>query len=320
MNVSLERLWVSFQNSNAFRQFAKQGAGYRFARSRGYRKLDMARRYLATYYQCRKRPALFQDVRTYCMFIGHNKSGTSMIGALLDAHPNVILADEVDALQYVSAGFSRDQIYHLLLKGSRREAMKGRVTARRVQAYSYWVPGQWQGRYSQLQVIGDSTSGTSTRRFAKDPDLLQRLQNVMTGVDVKFIQVIRNPYDPISYMMVRGKRTFQNAIEHYFTSCEMLVDMRQRLDPARLFAVKYEDFVGRPETYLAALGRFLGIETSDDYLKACAGILHQTPDQNRHMVAWDDRWIEVVKNKIEQFDFLQGYSFEQPDARIPGYN
>jgi hypothetical protein len=233
-----------------------------------------------------------------------------MLGSLLDAHPNAMIADGVDALQYVSAGFSRDQLYHLLLKGSRREAMKGRVTARRVTPYSFLVPGQWQGRYRRLQVIGDTTSETATRRFAKEPSLLHELHKMIGEGSTKFIQVVRNPYDPISYMMVRGKRTFENAIERYFTVCEMLAELRRHLNGSELLTVRYEDVIHQPEGSLAGVCRFLGIEGSDDYLKACAGILFKTPDQSRRMVEWNSKWIGEVESGMERFDFLEGYSFE----------
>ncbi len=311
MYRTYERVWVSFLNSNGFRRFAKQGVGSLVFRSPAYRRLHLAKNYLASYYDCLRDPTAFADVKTFCLFVGHNKSGTSLIGSLLDAHPNVILADEVHALEYVSAGFRRDQLFHILLRGSRREFLKGRVTARRLTPYSYLVPGQWQGRYSTLRVIGDGASGSATQRFAKEPDLLQRVRNAMGAIDVKFIQVIRNPYDPISVMMVRGKRTFENAIDHYFANCDTLVELRKRLDSSSLLAVRYEDFVSQPEIRLSQLCRYLGIEPGDDYLKACGSILHKSPDRNRQMVTWDSRWIGVVKGKMAQYDFLQGYSFER---------
>ncbi|HEX5690403.1 MAG TPA: sulfotransferase, partial [Roseiflexaceae bacterium] len=279
-------------------------------RSDAYRKLNVARRYIVTAYKVRKHAAMFREVQAFCFFVGHNKSGTSMTGALLDAHPDVILSDEEDALQYVPAGFSREQIFHLLLKGSRREAMKGRVTARRLTPYSFEVPGQWQGRYHTLRVIGDSTSGSSTRRLARDPALLEQLQRTMGDTRVKLIQVIRNPYDPISVMMVRGKRSFENACEHYFASCQSLVALRNRLDSAQLLALKYEDFIAEPEMHLTTVCRYLGIAAHEDYINACASILHKEPDRRRTMVPWNDRWIAIVQQQIERYDFLQGYSFE----------
>lgn len=310
MSQNLERLWVGLASSPRLRWLTKGG----LARSAPYRGLNLARRYLLTAYRAHAQPALFQDVRTFCLFVGHNKSGTSMLGALLDAHPNVALADEEDALQYVPAGFSRAQIFHLLLWGARREALKGRVTARRLTPYAYLVPGQWQGRHSTLHVIGDSTAGTSTRRLAQDPRLLGRLEERLGGVELKLVQVIRNPYDPISVMIVRGRRSFEGAIEHYFAHCGALVELRRRLGPARLHAVRHEEFVHSPEQGLAALCRFLGVEPSADYLRACAGILRSAPDTHRDMVPWDARRIALVQRRIEQYDFLRGYSFEGHSA------
>ena len=311
MEKNLERIWTSFLDSNAFRRFSKRGIGSAIFRSKAYRKIHLQLNNVSSYYQCMRYPSVFKDVKTFCVFIGHNKSGTSMIGSLLDAHPNVILADEVDALEYVSAGFRRDQIFHILLRGSHREFLKGRVTARRLKPYSYLVPSQWQGRYTKLQVIGDSTSGSSTQKFARDPDLLRRLERLMPGVDVKFIQVIRNPFDPISIMMVRGNRSFENAIEYYFSSCETLRDLRKRISGSNLLAVRYEDFINHAGSDLAGICQFLGIEASDDYLKACKSILFQNPEKSRHVVKWEDKWVKMVEEKIEQFDFLQGYSFER---------
>ena len=309
MNDSLERAWTSLLNSDQFRRLAKQGSASRLFRSQAYRKLNLARRYSISYYASRKTPDRFQDVKAFCVFVGHNKSGSSMIGSLLDAHPNAIFADEADALQYVPAGFSRDQIFHLLLKGSRREAIKGRVTARRLQPYSFLVPGQWQGRYSRLLVIGDTTTGTTTQRLAGDADLLHRVQNVMQAVQVKFIHVIRNPYDPIGVLMVRGRRTFENALGHYFANCETLVKLRAQTDSSNLLAVRYEDFVHQAPSHLAHICQFLGIEASGDYLQACANILYQSPDRRRHLAEWNLERIEAVSSKMARYDFLDGYSF-----------
>jgi hypothetical protein len=311
MYDAFERTWVSLIDSDRFRRFTKRGAGASFFRTGAYQRLRLAKHYLTSYYADLKAPALFKDVETFCLFIGHNKSGTSMLGSLLDAHPNAILSDEAGALDYVSAGFGREQLFHLLVRSSRREFMKGRITARRLTPYSYLVPGQWQGRYRTLRVVGDGAAGSTTRKFAATPALLPQLQKVMGPVRVKFIQVIRNPYDPISVSIVRGGRSFEEAIEHYFTNCETLVTLRQQLDESTLLALRYEEFVIQPESNLARLCHYLGIEADDEYLQACLSILHPAPDQNRQMTAWESKWIDAVREKIEQFDFLEGYSFAE---------
>ncbi|MDP1546582.1 MAG: sulfotransferase [Anaerolineales bacterium] len=299
------------QNPSRIRRFIKKGAGSVVFRSQAYRRLLLFKHFIASSYAAMRAPHLFDDVQTYCMFVGHNKSGTSMVGALLDAHPDAIISDEAEALQFVRAGFSRNQIFHLLLRRSHKEFHKGRVTARSLQSYSYLVPDQWQGRYRSLRVIGDSTAGSSTRMIAAESGMLNQLAGIMRGVNVKFIQTIRNPYDPISVMMVRGRRSFENAIGMYFSHCETLAQLHQRFDEEQLHMVRYEDFVRESELQLAELCRFLGLSADTDYLKACASILHDTPQTSRQMVQWDARHIKQVAREMERFDFLKGYHFEE---------
>jgi hypothetical protein len=300
--------WHAFVDSDSLRWFTKRGPGRPIVRSRAYRRLDLGRRRLRAARATHRDGDRFEHVRTFCCFVGHNKSGTSMLGALLDAHAEIVLADEVDALRYVDAGFGRDELFHVLARGARAEARKGRVTARRLEPYSYAVPGQYQGRSAAPRVVGDSTSGTSTRRLAEDPALFFRCAQMMPGIDVKLIQVIRNPFDPISAMMVRGKRTFENAIEHYFTACTALVDIRRRAGSS-LLPVRYEDFVADPVAGLAGACRFVGVDADDTYLHACAGIIRPQPDRSRDMVPWDQPWIDRVEQRIAAFDFLTGYSY-----------
>lgn len=237
------------------------------------------------------------------------KSGGSMISALLDAHSAAVFSDEADALEFFETGFNRDQLYHIHFRNSRREAEKGRVTARRIGGYSWAVPDQWQGKYQTIRVVGDCTTGASTRALALNPDLLPRLQASMKPAVVKFVHVIRNPYDPIAVMMIRGRRTFENALENYFSSCQMLVGLRDRIPGENLLPVKYEEFVASPKSSLANICGFLGLEANESYLDACAGIVHAV-DRSRQLVEWKPEWIESVRQMIERYDFLQGYTFE----------
>lgn len=309
MPASSEQLWVSIVNSRHFRQLTTSALGASLLNSQAARQISMARRYLTTLYQDRRQPGLFRNLKTFCLFIGHTKSGSSMLGSMLDAHRNAILADGSDALQYVSLGFIKEQLFHILLKCSRREAMKGRVTARRLTPYSFEVPSQWQGRFENLQVIGDTTSETAIRRFAKDPHLFDHLQTMMGHVNVKYVQVIRNPFDPISVMMIRGKRSTENAIDRYFDTCDMLAKARKQLTPSNLLEMRYEDVIYQPQENLIKLCGYLGLQTDEEFVNACTSILHKSPDRTREKVTWDDKWIETVEKKIEQYDFLEGYSF-----------
>jgi hypothetical protein len=310
MNKTLENLWVAALDSNQFRKFARAKVGGKIFTSSIYQQLIAEKNKISTRIACIRQPDLFADVKTFVFFIGHNKSGTSMIGSLLDAHPNAIVADEVGAIHYLSQGFTRDQVFHLLLRGSRRELMKGRVTARRLTPYSYLVPGQWQGRYRVLNVIGDGRAGSTTDLFAKHPQLINQLSNMINGPKIKIIQSIRNPFDVISVMMTRGNRSFENSIAHYFNYCETLVKLRSQLEKSALFPIYYEKFVQTPGKHLGELTGFLGLDQDDTYIKACQSIIHETPVRHRQLVNWNKELIDSVEKRIKNYDFLEGYTFD----------
>jgi hypothetical protein len=283
-------------------------AGSRLLGSRPYRAADTARRFVSTSVRTARDRGRFGDVETLCIFLGHVKSGGTLIGALLDAHPNAAVADEIDVLRYLTAGFSREQIFDLLLKGARREARKGRVTGRRLGPYSLAVPTQWQGRYDVLRVIGESRAGPTTRRFGHDPRLLPRLCERMGHVRTRFIHVVRNPYDPIAAMIVRGRRSFEDASSDYARQCRTLLELRERIDPEDLLTVRYEGFVRAPREGLERVCAFLGLEGSHDYLAACARTVDPMFRPERHRIEWRPQDVDAVRALIEQIPFLGRYA------------
>jgi hypothetical protein len=279
--------------------------------ARVYDTLRMAKRYVTSYYQSRGEGALFDEIQTYCMFVGHARSGGSITGALLDAHPNIVLADEMDVLQHVAAGFNRDQIYHLLISRAQRQSRKGRTKGGRDgKVYSYLVPGQWQGRFDQLRVIGGSKAGFSTQWLARDPTLLPRLRQTLGSVEVKIIQIIRNPFDTISTMNIRAGRLLEDGIERYFANCETIAGIQRQVGADAMLSVKHEELVNQPHVQIAQLCRFLSVPAPSDYLDACAGILYSSPAKSRQKIAWRPELVDTVRRRIEQYDFLSGYTYD----------
>ncbi|HEY3671111.1 MAG TPA: sulfotransferase [Acidimicrobiia bacterium] len=302
--------WAAFADSDAFRTLTKRGPGRALLRSRPVSELDLIRKRLHTTRRSDHASEHFDRVTTFCAFVGHNKSGSSLCSALLDAHPEIVLSDEVDLLRYVERGFRRDQLFALAARGARAEARKGRITARRLEPYSYAVAGGSQGRAPQPRVVGDSTTGTSTRRFGSDPYLWTRITVEVRPARATLLHVIRNPFDPISVMMVRGHRSFANSIDHYFDACETLARIRRQVAPSQFHEVRYEDLVATPRDTLRAMCTFLGVGTTASYLDACAAVVAPRPAPRRAMVEWTQPWITTVEDRIAEHDFLKGYSYD----------
>jgi hypothetical protein len=245
----------------------------------------------------------FKHLETFCTFIGYPRSGHTLIGSLIDAHPNALVADELNALRFIDAGFSKNQVCYLMLRNSRKSAAEGREWT----GYRYDVPGQWQGRFEKLRLIGDKMGGSTALRLKFHPSLLDSLPHVLQ-LKVKFIHVVRNPFDIISTTHKR-RTPLAHAIEIFFQRCEAVAYVKSRV-PQDVFELRHDAFVAEPEKILRDLCAFLGLSADAQYCQACASIVFRSPHASRHEITWPDGLRATIARKIESYSFLNGYSFD----------
>ncbi len=254
-----------------------------------------------------------EDLRAFALFVGCSRSGHSLVGSLLDAHPNIVIAHEMGVLKYVRAGYRRPQLFELL----RRNSSSFTAAGSRSKKYDYAVPNQWQGRSSRVLVLGDNMAEGATRRLRQKPNLLHRLQTVM-AVPVKLIQVVRNPFDNISTIALRTRKRqldsdLARSAEFYFALCETVQKLRQETEPENLIELRHEALIDSPKNVLSHLCRCLGVEATSRYLEDCSGIVYSTPHRSRHDVQWSNELIDDVQEQMLGFDFLAGYSYADDD-------
>ncbi|MDP9420556.1 MAG: sulfotransferase [Actinomycetota bacterium] len=270
--------------------------------------LDLPRTYISSLADAGTSRHLFDDLQAYCMFVGYARSGHSLLGSLLDAHPNAVIAHELDALRYFRLGFTKKQVYSLILENARLFAAGG---CRAKVDYNYAVPNQYQGRYERLQVIGDKKGGRTTRRLADRPALLERVRRVV-AIPLRIIHVVRNPYDNIATMHHRtGQgRPLDEKVAYYFSLCATIARLKQRLEPDEVIDLRHEELVADPESSLARVGAFLGLEMSADYVRDCSSLLFTSPSRTRDRAPWTNALQAQVDREIRRYEFLEGYSFE----------
>lgn len=251
--------------------------------------------------------AAFRDVERYVMFVGHGRSGHSLIGSLLDAHENVIVAHELDALGSVGEGISRRQLFFELLARSRWFRRRGAKWS----GYRYAVPSQHKGEFTTLQVIGDKKGGQSTVQLRCDPGLLRRLWRVV-GVPVHILHVKRHPLDNISTL---ARKDFEGdidaAIDRYFRDCATVQAVKQRVigeDWIRWLDVVQEDFIRETKASLRELCQFAGVRATDDYLDDCAEVVFDHPSRSRDKVSYSEDQLDRIRAEKASFPSLEIYS------------
>lgn len=270
--------------------------------------LDALQLYLPSAYGGWKNRQLWQDINSYCLFLGYPRSGHSLIGALLNAHPNIVIAHELGDLKYAYLGFKRWQLYYLLMKKAALSAEKDR----KLGGYNYHVPNQWQGKFTDIKVIGDKQGEGTTLRIQSNSGSLQRLRETI-NVPLKFIHIMRNPYDNIATMSKKTPKLdydLLKSIDHYFFLCDAISTFKETSEYDEIYELKHELFLENTQFYLKEICNFLGVETTEDYLDACSKIVYRSPNKSRYSVNWTPELINKVQNKINQYSFLSGYTYD----------
>ncbi len=244
---------------------------------------------------------LFRHVRTFALFIGHARSGSSLVGSLLNAHRHALIAHELNAMHFVKRRFPRSVLYWLLHRQDQAFEQAGRQWT----GYDYKVQGQWQGRCERLLVIGDKHASGASRLLGERPELLARLRRTVGG-SVKMVHVVRHPLDNIATLHHRQNISMPEAIDLYLRLAETNARL-VREHPADVVTIHHEDMIAQPQVELARLCRFLDLDAPPAYLQACSATLFPSPRRTRSTIAWPAGAVEEIREGCRDVPFLQRY-------------
>jgi len=238
----------------------------------------------------------------FVTFIGYSRSGHSLVGSLLDAHPDAVVGHELHALKHLARGRSFEAVTRAL----RQNARIFQLTGRRYTGYDYVVPDQWQGVTRRLDVVGDKKGNGSARLLRRDPDALRRILE-RVPVPLHAVHVVRNPYDNIATKALRTRRSLADAAAIYFANADKIAELSARDDIA-VHDLHLDDLIARPRAVLADLVGALGLDTNvPDYFDACAGILFARPNRTRDRVTWPPSLVRRIESRLADRPFTQRY-------------
>ena len=273
-------------------------------------------------------------VEQFAQFVGFPRSGHSLVGSILDAHPEAVVSHELDAMGLLKEGLSERALYALVLENSAAFSRNGRYW----NGFSYVVPGQHGGGAEALRVVGDKKGDWAVRWCQKDPGLLDAVRRRLRA-RTRWILVTRHPLDNVATMSLRKGRAYDRLriaaessaafkaelkaaqargdvapaaldgmVDDYEGLCEGIAQMQAAIDPADWLHVVYERFLSDPAGEIRGLCRFLDLDPEDGYVAAAASIVHDSPNRSRRSVAWTDAQRERVAGLTRRFSFLHRYT------------
>jgi hypothetical protein len=275
------------------------------------------------------------DVEKFVIFVGYPRSGHSIVGSMMDAHPNMIIAHEYNLFrQWVKSPAKhshRTHLYSVLLKNSMESAMSGwRSERKSIKGYTLGVGTQWQANFTRLRVIGDKSGAVTAQEYEKYPErflsILEQLKQV-TGVPIRVIHVVRNPYDMISTRLLYAdgeKKAKLPATEerrhcndyglgyHINRTFGIVKSVHALLKRTNLTVldVHHADLIGNPKRTISMICRFLNLPHPEEYLNVCEKKTYSKHPKTRLLVHWPIKMVEMVHQLSRPYSFLWRYSFE----------
>jgi hypothetical protein len=172
------------------------------------------------------------------------------------------------------------------------------------------VPGQWQGRWRDLRVVGDKRGRMTTDRLAARPELIDDLAATV-GMPVRVIQVVRNPWDNVATMFTRGTAPIEDQAQRYRELCRTVDALAARLGEDGVHRTYHEDLVAGTPAALQGLCGHLGVPAPDDWLAACDGVVFPSPRRTRDGVTWTPAARATLEDLVAATPWLARYRGEE---------
>ena len=280
--------------------------------------------------------SMIDGVKTFVFFLGHARSGHSIVGSLMDGHPRMVISHEYDLFTKLSHGSlapNKLAVFNALWKNTRQELVSGhRAKSTNYKGYTLSVDGLYQGKYvDHIDVIGDKKGRTTTDLLAYHPESWLKSFNVLKSFNlpIKVVHVIRNPYDNIAtalwYNSIHQGKTFGSIkqsnktlkvdpskahrfTQHYFDLHKAIVDAKTTYN-LDVIEIHGKDLIADPKSTILKICNNVGVTCSDDYLEICSNKIYKKESRTRLLVEWTEEQLKMIQDNIDKYSNLESYDF-----------
>jgi hypothetical protein len=248
-----------------------------------------------------------KSLRSFVLFLGRGRSGSSLCGGLLNCHPNAVVVHEKEFLNFKYK--NEKELYNYLIQSQNKK----RHLWKPLRGRDDW---EWITNHDNLKVIGTKKQGT----FIKHMTHFNRLDALKEklSIPVKFINIYRNPFDNIATIYNKSQKrknilsdknmkSLDRAITYYFNGAKMTQAV---IDRELFINVQHESLVNNPKEILSEICDFLGLPILEDYLDYCENFIWKSPRKTRESVKWSGNQIDRVTRLKNKYSFLAKYTWE----------
>jgi len=231
------------------------------------------------------------------MFVGHAHSGHSLIGALLDSHSKTAISNHLNIPNLLNKHkLTKAQLYKIILYFSLKNNDKnGWINT----GYNYQINSGFQGRVLNPILVGDKQGGASTRIILKNPELVNRMIDLI-GDELKIIFVYRNELDNIAaYAHYMKEELSIKHVRRYFENLETVFSIKKVIKVENWFQINHESFISDPPQQIKVFFDFLGLTYNSNQINNICEIVKQSPNKRRKQIKWNDELLKIINTQMK---------------------
>ena len=276
-------------------------------------------------------------VKKFLFFTGYPRSGHSIVGSLIDAHPNILLSFAFYLFSQLLSNSTEVQDRETMFEEIHKKSFQYSLTSpnKDEKGYTLDVPGSWAGRFmGGLKVIGDKSAKAAPDAYlelnnqTKFLELYQRLQDLVKA-PLHVIHVVRNPFDIIATHALYeyghgGSEARDNFTEEHRLVKHKLLNKSARgvMRKARavqemmslcnmtVLEIHNEDLVQHPAATVIRICKFLEVPCPSKYITACVDKVFPVVSKTRNKVEWAHDLRQWVEQEMNKYPFFNRYSFD----------
>lgn len=231
-------------------------------------------------------PTCVAEDAHFLLFIGSARTGSTMLGYLLNNHPSCLISNEARVLQKMMPTNWRGQTpsdlrralqdaicpaaFDLFIEGFEKHQKWGNSLGTYQKQWQSFADSPRQFPKEKIRVFGDKKAGGHSELYAAQPDEFSSL--VLALRPVKVVQLIRNPVDTVMSLRRSHKYELDEAISLVLSATRSGISMRKLL-PDDSIAIYYEELQKSPQDVLIELSDFLSIPRNQPWIEVAAQLI-----------------------------------------------
>lgn len=216
---------------------------------------------------------LIKDYEKVLFFVGSGRTGSTLIGQLINYHPECLIGNEYNIARKVIEES----------KSFEKEILKMSISAYKNfnNGFSTKTTNQFQKKWKNLttlsnekiflkrdiKLVGDKIGGRLNNIYVKYPNELTSMFNQINNLF--FLFVIRNPVNAAKSFLKSHPhevKTYDEAIEKVLYNYSIAYKIIQNIS-ANCLIVNYEELQKEPEKVLKQIFTWLKLSISDEWIK-----------------------------------------------------